>query len=74
MPLDPETDRELHEALAFASNEQLIRELLSRSTFRGMVTYQLENFKGSPKSHWRWECAHCDLAEVVRDLYDQLPH
>jgi hypothetical protein len=59
--------------LELASNDELIHELLKRSTFRGVVIMQRENFRGPDSHEWRWAARNCDVMMVLRDMIDKLP-
>ena len=54
------------------TNEQLIDELLRRSTFRGVIVYQKENFKGPCLDDWRYEARNCDPIEVIEGVLPQI--
>lgn len=59
--------------LESATNDELIAELLRRSTFRGVLLYQLANFKGTPEDAWRWEARNCSPTEIIRLVLPQIP-
>jgi hypothetical protein len=54
--------------LELATTDELIKELLNRSTFRGLIVYQQHNFKGPCETTWRWEARHCEPLEIIDQL------
>lgn len=50
----------------FMTNMELINELLGRSTFTGILYYQVNGFS------WRWDSRNCDPVACVENLLTQL--
>jgi hypothetical protein len=59
-------------ALESATNEELIAELLRRTTFRGVIAWQEESFKGEPKTDWRWRAMNCDPVATMQEMVTNL--
>lgn len=59
--------------LRFATVEQLINELMSRQTFRGLIAFQRDSFKGQPKSEWGWRANNCDGRIIAKELSENMP-
>lgn len=59
--------------LELASNDELIEELLRRPTFRGVILWQSEQFRGRGEDEWKWRSMNCDAREIVGLLGPQLP-
>lgn len=56
--------------IQLASIEELVEELMRRETFRGVVIWQRENFKGdySGLANFRWRSQRCDVDIVCESL------
>lgn len=60
--------------LELATVDELVAELLRRSTFRGLILRQRESFKGLPLFEWRWDCRNCDPVEVMAVILPRVAH
>jgi len=71
--LDPK-NLETPDSLKLATNDELIQELISRTTFRGTVCWQRANFKeGQPDdTDWSWRAANCNAEKVFRAMFNYL--
>lgn len=58
--------------LELATVADLVAELLRRDTFRGLVVWQQESFKGICRDQWQYRASNCDPAEVVTQLASAL--
>ena len=55
--------------LSFISSDDLIIELLSRTTFRGLIIRQMGDFKGLDQTDWRWDSKNLDnVAEFLKNF------
>lgn len=59
--------------LSFATNEELIRELMGRSSFKGFALWQISNFKGKHDEGWRHEASNMTPLEVVGAITELAP-
>lgn len=51
---------------------ELIAELLRRTTFRGVVAWQAESFKGTLDTGWQWRSSNCDAALSFQELAEKV--
>lgn len=58
------------EALELATNEELVAELMRRTTFRGIVLWMRENYRGVPDKQWRWRSTTTreDAAALMHEI------
>lgn len=59
--------------LTLATSDELIRELMKRKTFKGVVLWQISGFKGRHVPEWRWESANMSPLEVVGVFTETTP-
>lgn len=64
--------------LELLTNEQLIEELLRRSTFRGLIVWQRESYKDTHAERegdtdFIWRANYCNPARLMRQVLPALP-
>jgi hypothetical protein len=60
-------------SLELATSDELMAELLGRSTFRGVVVWQPEAWKGGDgetPTNFRWESRNCDEVRLLRHILE----
>lgn len=59
--------------LQLATVEELIEELMGRTTFRGIVMWQKE-YKGVNDPAWSWRSERCNPQAVALEMAPQVPN
>lgn len=55
-----------------ATIDELVAEILSRQTFRGIILRQEGSFKGVSQPEWRWDCGKGTTAAWVIDVLAEI--
>lgn len=58
--------------LELATIEELVGEIVKRGTFRGVILWQKESFKGTCDNEWSWRSKNCEIKEILASITKSL--